>query len=116
MAVSGILDAAGRLHARMPVSLVDEWTAQFRAPEVHEHPIVATNNKRWENFVPPNGRQHPPLWTCVAWLVSSPVSSGDDTSELVVSWFADQLDDLEAAIVRAASKLDWEKHAQAWAF
>jgi hypothetical protein len=83
-------------------------------PDVHAHPLTTLD--RWNEFVPPAGLEHPPRWTCAAWLVSSPIEREATASELVVGWFADAIRDLDAEIIAAASTIDWESEAQDWYF
>jgi hypothetical protein len=114
MAASGIRTAAACVNPRLPVALVDAWARWFPVPDVHAHPIATFD--RWNEFVPPAGLEHPPRWTCVAWLVSSPIEHEAIVSELVVGWFADAIRDLDAEIIAAASTIDWENEAQDWFF
>lgn len=113
-AVADLRLAAARLGADAPLVLADRWARVFEEPDVFEHPIKTIG--RWPAFVPPDGRETPPRWTCVVWLDSTPVETDDLGSTLVVGWFADAVADLDAEIVGAASKVDWKQHARGYSF
>lgn len=113
-AAADIRVAAMRLAHDIPLVLIDEWTQVFEPPAVFEHPIKTVG--LWPDFAPPGGQAHPPRWTCVAWLSSTPIDRDDLTSDLLVGWFAHEVSDLDAEIVAAASRVDWERHARGISF